>query len=212
MSSPDYGVTYSIRNCLFQSKLRPIEDMTRFSSFALLYKNTSTAFKQILVHQKEQIALYSQTRNKTIFILKVFWIKGIILLNCSLCFEEQLSEEGTILLTSSFWSGEEGTVKGSFSSDEFSSFREHGTQKGTFSVKSSLCFRELGTKWTFLVKSSLHSREQMSEMMSTSFKRTKKGTHVQFNAYIEQKWTNLSWFRLHFKIWLFTSLCTRCLW
>ena len=45
-------------------------------------------------------------------------------MNCSLCFGEQLSEQGTILLTSSFGSGKEGTVKGSFSSDEFSSFRE----------------------------------------------------------------------------------------
>ena len=78
-------------------------------------------------------------------------------------------------------------MKGSFSSDEFSSFREQGTQKGTFSVKSSLCFREQGTKRTFLVKSSLHSGEQMSEMMNTSFKRTKKGTHAPFNAYIEKK-------------------------
>ena len=65
-------------------------------------------------------------------------------------------------------------MKGSFSSDEFSSFREQGTHKGTFSVKSSLCFREQGTKRTFLVKSSLHSREQMSEMMNTSFNRTRK--------------------------------------
>ena len=78
-------------------------------------------------------------------------------------------------------------MEGSSSSDEFSSFREQGTQKGTFSVKSYLCFRELGTKRTFLVKSSLHSREQMSEMMNTSFKITKKGTHAQFNAYIEKK-------------------------
>ena len=75
MSSPDYVVTYSIGNCLFQSKSRPIEDMTRFSSLARLYKNTSTAFKQILVHQKEQTALYSHKKNKTIYILKVFWIK-----------------------------------------------------------------------------------------------------------------------------------------
>ena len=78
-------------------------------------------------------------------------------------------------------------MKGSFSSDELSSFREQGTQKGTFPVKSSLCFRELGTKRTISVNSSLHSRQQMSEMMNTSFKRTKKGTYVQFNAYIEQK-------------------------
>ena len=76
MSSPDYVVIYSIKNCLFQSKLSPIEDMTRFSSFAGLYKNTSTAFKQFFVHQKEQTALYSHTMNKTIFILKVFWIKS----------------------------------------------------------------------------------------------------------------------------------------
>ena len=73
-------------------------------------------------------------------------------------------------------------MKGTFSSDEFSSFREQGTQKGTFSVKSSLCFRELGTKLTFLVKSSLHPREQKSEMRSNSFKRTEKGAHTQFNA------------------------------
>ena len=78
-------------------------------------------------------------------------------------------------------------MKGSFSSDEFSSCREQGTQKGTFSVKSSLCFKKQGTKRTFLVKTSLHSREQMSEMMNPSFKRTKKGTHAQFNAYIEKK-------------------------
>ena len=78
-------------------------------------------------------------------------------------------------------------MKGSFFSNEFSSFREQGTQKGTFSVKSSLCFREQGTKRTFLVKSSLHSREQMSEMMNTSFKRTKIGTHALFNPYIEKK-------------------------
>ena len=78
-------------------------------------------------------------------------------------------------------------MKGSFSSDEFSSFSEQGTQKGTFSVKSSLCFREQGTKRTFLVKSSLHSREQVSERMNTSFKRTKKGTHAQFDAYIDRK-------------------------
>ena len=32
-----------------------------------------------------------------------------------------------------------------------------------------------------------HFREQMSEMMNTNFKRTKKGTHAQFNAYIEKK-------------------------
>ena len=36
------------------------------------------------------------------------------------------------------------------------------------------------------MKSSLHSKEQVSEMMNTSFKRTKKGTHAQFNAYIEK--------------------------
>ena len=78
-------------------------------------------------------------------------------------------------------------MTGSFSSDEFSSFREQGTQKGTFSVKSSLCFREQGTKRTFLMRSSLHSGEQMLEMMNTSFKRTKKGTHARFNAYIEKK-------------------------
>ena len=65
-------------------------------------------------------------------------------------------------------------MKGSFFSNEFSSFREQGTQKGTFSVKISLCFREQETKRTVLVKSSLHCREQMSEMMNTSFKRTKK--------------------------------------
>ena len=70
-------------------------------------------------------------------------------------------------------------MNGSFFSNEFSSFREQGTQKGHFQLK--------GTKRTFLVKSSLHSREQMSEMMNTSFKRTKKGTHAQFNAYIEKK-------------------------
>ena len=73
-------------------------------------------------------------------------------------------------------------MKGSFSSDEFSSCRKQGTQKGTISVKSSLCFREQGTKRTFLVKSYPHSGEQMSEMMNTSFKRTKKGTYAQFNA------------------------------
>ena len=78
-------------------------------------------------------------------------------------------------------------MKGSFSSDEFPSFGEQGTQKGTFSVKSFLRFREQETKRTFLVKSSLHSREQMSQMMNTIFKRTKKGTHAQFNAYIEKK-------------------------
>ena len=78
-------------------------------------------------------------------------------------------------------------MKGSFSSDEFSSFREQGTKKRKFSVESSLCFREQGTKRTFLAKSSLHSREKMSEMMNISFKRTKKGTHAQFNAYIEKK-------------------------
>ena len=53
-------------------------------------------------------------------------------------------------------------------------------------VKSFLCFREQGTKRTFLVKSSLHSREQKSEMRNTSFERTKKGTHAQINAYIEK--------------------------
>ena len=78
-------------------------------------------------------------------------------------------------------------MKGSFSSDEISSFREQEHKKEHFTVKSSLCFREQRTKRTFLVKSSLHSREQMLEMMNTSFKRTKKGTHAQFNAYIEKK-------------------------
>ena len=77
-------------------------------------------------------------------------------------------------------------MKGTFLSDEFSSFTEQGTQKGTFSVKSSLCFRERGTKRTFLVKSSPHSREQKPEMRNTSFKRTKKGTHTQFKAYNEK--------------------------
>ena len=77
-------------------------------------------------------------------------------------------------------------MKGTLSSDEFSSFREQGTQKGTLSVKSSLCFREQGTKRTFLVKSSLHSREQKWEMRNTSFTRTKKGIHAQFNAHIEK--------------------------
>ena len=66
--------------------------------------------------------------------------------------------------------------------NEFSYSREQGTQKGTFSVKSYLCFREQGTKRTFLVKNSLHSREQKLEMRNTSFKRTKKGTHVQFRC------------------------------
>ena len=51
---------------------------------------------------------------------------------------------------------------------------------------SSLCFRERGTKRTFLVKSSPHSREQQPEIRNTSFKRTKKGTHTQFNAYNEK--------------------------
>ena len=79
-------------------------------------------------------------------------------------------------------------MKGSFSSDEFSSFREQGTQKGTFSVKSSLCFREQGTERDiFSEEFSSSAREQMLEMMNTSFKRTKKGTHARFNAYMEEK-------------------------
>ena len=69
-------------------------------------------------------------------------------------------------------------MKGNFSIDEFDSFREQGTQKGTFSIESSLYFREQGTKNDIFCKSSLHSREQKSETRNTSFKRTKKGTHV----------------------------------
>ena len=88
--------------------------------------------------------------------------------------------------TSSFCFREQRRVKRTFSSDEFSSFREQGKQKGTFSVKSSLCFREQRTKQTFLLKNSLHSREQKSEMRNTRFKKTKKGTHAQFDACIEK--------------------------
>ena len=64
-------------------------------------------------------------------------------------------------------------MKGTFFSDEFSSFIEQGTQKKPiFSQKFSLFQRTRNKTDIF---SEEFSREQKSEMRNTSFKRTKKG-------------------------------------